>query len=65
MSRRPIAVGDPVKCTVPGRRSFLSTVLALRDTEEAVDVTDPRNGGRRTLRAEHVRHVPRRRQVRP
>lgn len=57
---RPVAAGDTVRCHVPGRRSFRSVVLAVRD-DSTVDVTEPRNGGRRTLRPEQVRRVPRRR----
>lgn len=59
---RPIEVGQHVRCFVTGRRSFEATVLAVREpdvpeAEAAVDVTDPRNGGRRTLRADQVRRI--------
>lgn len=56
-----LEVGQAVKCTLPGRRSFTSTVLAVREGEAAVDVSDPRNGGRRTLRLEYVTAIRRRR----
>lgn len=61
---RALEVGQQVRCNLPGRRSFETTVIALRETELAVDVKDPRNGGLRTLRVEHVRPVPRRRKPR-
>lgn len=54
--------GQPVRINPPGRRSFEATVIRYRADENAVDVVDPKNGGVRTIRVEHVR---RRRPRRP
>lgn len=50
----PLVVGQAVKCRLPGKRPFAAQILALRIEQQAVDVHDPRNGGRRTIRLEHI-----------
>lgn len=48
-----LEVGQVVKVALPGRRPFESKILAIRQTELAVDLKAP-NGGLRTVRVECV-----------